>query len=372
MLTKKIIKQNDDNHNPILVDFRRTLLMRTDMYSLALIDRAEKNLKEKKIDTLLVRINYKNGLFSSPIVKETYFQSDACLRGRLETFLMFMNTYLVDVLKNRKQSFSFFITIGDTGTLPFDVVKELNLDTLPIMMVDIEQGLFKGPLSWVYLMPDVYLMTNNYFDKHHGKIRKMASKYPFVSRLDRAIWRGGQSGGEYNMETKDTLPRYRLVDFSYQHPDYVDARFTDHTTQVSDTQSGWDYIDFMNKRFPGTIESRTIPFKNQVRYKYIVSFDGNVSTWGRIIDALHTGSVLLYNTQFQQFFSKFLTENIHYIPVKNDTSDLIPTIDYLRNHPEICAEIVKNAEEFGSLINLELIINYYSAAFDHIAGVTKV
>ena len=59
---------------------------------------------------------------------------------------------------------------------------------------------------------------------------------PYEDRLDRAIWRGTQTGGLYTQETWTQFARSRLVLFSQQHPDVVDARFSGFSQVIDEAK----------------------------------------------------------------------------------------------------------------------------------------
>jgi hypothetical protein len=149
----------------------------------------------------------------------------------------------------------------------------------------------------------------------------------------------------------------------------VDARFTDHKLQTTESESGKAYINFMNQTFGNDPSKFFIRFEDQVHYKYIVSLDGNISAWERVVFALNMGSVLLYHTYFVQFFTPYLKENVHYIGIRSDMSDLKEKIDYLRSHPDKSKEIIHNAQNFASKnISTDMFIRYYVEVCKSIAN----
>ena len=92
--------------------------------------------------------------------------------------------------------------------------------------------------------------------------------------------------------------------------------------------------------------SNSLTPKQQSQYKYIVNVDGHVSAF-RLSLELSMGSViLLVNSEWKIWYRDLLIEYEHYVPVKDDLSDLIDQIKWCRNHDEDCKKIANNAKLF--------------------------
>ena len=88
--------------------------------------------------------------------------------------------------------------------------------------------------------------------------------------------------------------------------------------------------------------------KEQLKYKYILSIDGWTNQWNGIAWRLYSGSVLLKTKSvWEQWFYKDLKEWVHYVPVKNDFSDLNEQIEWCINNDDKCKEIAENARKFA-------------------------
>jgi c-di-AMP phosphodiesterase-like protein len=99
----------------------------------------------------------------------------------------------------------------------------------------------------------------------------------------------------------------------------------------------------------------------QSEYKYLLYIEGNVAAHRLLVDML-LGSVILYvDTEYKLWFEHLLEENVHYVKVKRDLSDLIQKILWCREHDEACKEIAKNARELAvSLLTKEVFINTFA------------
>ncbi len=92
--------------------------------------------------------------------------------------------------------------------------------------------------------------------------------------------------------------------------------------------------------------SNSLTPKQQSKYKYIVNIDGHVSAF-RLSLELSMGSViLLVKSPWKIWYRDLLIEYKHYVPVKEDLSDLIDQIKWCREHDEDCKKIANNARLF--------------------------
>lgn len=104
-------------------------------------------------------------------------------------------------------------------------------------------------------------------------------KYPWQSKIDRAVWRGSTTGPQY--VPFDDLPRAKLVKKSMGRPDIIDAGFTSFV-------QGWEWQNLSKQ----TIAASAIPFEDLMKYRAIIDIDGN--TWSsRFTKLLCTNSVII-------------------------------------------------------------------------------
>ena len=76
--------------------------------------------------------------------------------------------------------------------------------------------------------------------------------------------------------------------------------------------------------------------------------DGNVGTWTRIPWILGSNSILIMQTDYQQLYqvNNAIEPMKHFIPVKNDFSDLVEKYNWLEANPEKADKIIQNANSF--------------------------
>ena len=107
-----------------------------------------------------------------------------------------------------------------------------------------------------------------------------------------------------------------------------------------------DYLEFL--------DPTTLPFKlvnklsplEQSKYKYIIHIDGHVSAYRLSYELSMNSVILIVKSEWKLWYSDLLKPYIHYIPIKEDLSDLIDIIKWCRKNDEKCKEIANNALKF--------------------------
>jgi hypothetical protein len=121
------------------------------------------------------------------------------------------------------------------------------------------------------------------------------------------------------------------VDVSRRFPDLLDAGFTN---------------DVRHDTGPYTTElvSKLSPAEQSDAYKFIVSVDGNGGTHG-LYWALSSGSCVVNNAQYRQWFSSFFSPMVHYVPFSDaaDTANLPETLQSAMANQKQSKNIGQNA-----------------------------
>lgn len=112
--------------------------------------------------------------------------------------------------------------------------------------------------------------------------------------------------------------------------------------------------------------------KEQSKYKYILNIDGHVSSF-RLSNELGYKSVILkVDSKWKLWFSDLLKPGVHYIPIKNDLSNLITTIEWCINNDDKCKQIASNAREFyDKYLSNEGVLNTLQKKCNEIAYIQK-
>lgn len=92
--------------------------------------------------------------------------------------------------------------------------------------------------------------------------------------------------------------------------------------------------------------SQSLSYTEQCQYKYIIHVDGHVSAF-RLGCELGMKSVILkVDSEWKLWYSYLLQPYIHYIPIKEDLSNLIEQIKWCKNNDIKCQQIALNAYNF--------------------------
>ena len=125
-------------------------------------------------------------------------------------------------------------------------------------------------------------------------------------------------------------------------------------------QRSYFYSDFCDKKNMVFEEDGWITEYDMISYKYILNIDGNASTWDATAWKLNSGSVIFKVDApwVQWFYSEYLPY-VHYIPIKDDMSDLQEKYQWCEEHPEECEKIVENSKRlFQKVYKMSNVIKY--------------
>ncbi|KAL6043320.1 Protein O-glucosyltransferase 2 [Balamuthia mandrillaris] len=167
------------------------------------------------------------------------------------------------------------------------------------------------------------LMTNS---KALPKDARIGLEQTFEQKQRLAVWRGTTTGGGYRVDNwKDKL-RTKLVLFSLQHPDLLDAGFSGFVQISKEAQQEMEAFRFdQGEGKEGKLVAKSISMEEQCRtYRAIVVVDGNSSP-DRLARQLACGtSVVLWQISKNpgdEWFSE-LRPWVHFVPLRSDLSDL--------------------------------------------------
>jgi hypothetical protein len=207
-------------------------------------------------------------------------------------------------------------------------------------------------------IPDFHIQQPSYAEVF-ATIVTMKRQYPFEKRRRKVFWRGSLSGPQYvTRENVHVFPRYRLLDIARNAPAMIDARLTNYDDIAARDHDG-TIRAHLTQRF-GEL-SPYVPEPDLMAYKYAVSTDGAVAAWRRVPVILASGSVLLLQHQWKQFFYPGLRPWEHYVPVWTDISDLLEKYEWLEDHPAEAEAIASAGHAFAMrFLTPEAIESYFS------------
>lgn len=90
-----------------------------------------------------------------------------------------------------------------------------------------------------------------------------------------------------------------------------------------------------------------VTFQDHTEYKYLIDLQGYGYS-GRLKVLLFTGRPLfIADRKWKEYFYEDLKPFVHYIPVKEDLSDLTEKLDWAEAHYDEAVQIAKNAQEYA-------------------------
>lgn len=185
-------------------------------------------------------------------------------------------------------------------------------------------------------------LTNDLGDRDNV----MANQRPWQSRKAKVFWRGTLSIPDHTpFELLQGTPRIRLMRLSKQRPDLFDVGLTSLDPAVQDffthQQVEWMSRFFNDHKAPHADFKDTLP-----QYKFVLNVAAVLSSW-RVVELLSSGAVLLMQENSDLDLQHARLEPwVHYVPVRNDLSDLIERVDYLIAHDMEAQSIAKAGFDF--------------------------
>ncbi len=180
----------------------------------------------------------------------------------------------------------------------------------------------------------------------NGLIEKVNEEHPkcaWSEKMDRLLWRGtpwdGKHFGMYRFENWTTLPRGHLVAASLKEPEWIDAAFSEYPDRCA-KQDHQRCVEEM-----GPI--RYIPWGEMFHYKYQIIVDGVTCSFPGAQWKLLSGCLSFkQDSENIQYYYDELIPWKHYVPVKNDLSNLKERLLWAKTHDREAEEIANNAREF--------------------------
>ncbi|KAJ6667402.1 hypothetical protein lerEdw1_016523 [Lerista edwardsae] len=147
---------------------------------------------------------------------------------------------------------------------------------------------------------------------------------PWEEKNSTAIWRGRDSRKE----------RLELVKMSRKYPEIIDAAFT-------------NFFFFQHDESLYGPIVKHISFFDFFKYKYQINIDGTVAAY-RLPYLLAGNSIVLkQDSIYYEHFYNELQPWKHYIPFKNDLSDLLEKLQWAKEHEAEAKNIAKEGQTFA-------------------------
>jgi len=176
---------------------------------------------------------------------------------------------------------------------------------------------------------------------------------PWSERIPTAVFRGASTGCGVTVETN---PRLNLSYLSMVSPvengdKLLDAGITKWNLRPRKNM-GNPYLQlivpetmpFWNKETNGLVKTMTP--EEQANYKYVINVDGHVNAFRLSLELSMGCVVLLADSKYRTWYRRYLIPYVHYVPLKEDLSNLFEQIRWCRNNDKKCEDISINSKIF--------------------------
>ncbi len=175
------------------------------------------------------------------------------------------------------------------------------------------------------------VLLNFNYNRHWGMIPHVKNNdKQFEQKLNKLVWRGTTTG-EKNDDFSFKNNRFLCVKKYYNH-EKCDIGFTNMSQSINISN---EYL------------KKSMTLKQQLNYKYILSIEGNDVASG-LKWQLYSNSVVFMRKP--KIVSWAMEDKLkpyhHYIPIKDDFSDIEEQICFADKNQKICLNIIKNANNF--------------------------
>ncbi|CAL9698597.1 unnamed protein product [Knipowitschia caucasica] len=176
-----------------------------------------------------------------------------------------------------------------------------------------------GPAVW-----PIYPTGLGRWDLMIDELKKSASQWPWEKKESRGFFRGSRTSPE----------RDPLILLSRESPELVDAEYTKNQAWKSE------------KDTLGKPPAKEIPLVDHCKYKYLFNFRGVAASF-RFKHLFLCGSLVFHvGDEWQEFFYPQLKPWVHYIPVKQDLSDVKVLLHFAKENDAIVQDIALRGRQF--------------------------
>lgn len=167
---------------------------------------------------------------------------------------------------------------------------------------------------------------------------------PWSKKIEKAVFRGATTGSGV---TADTNQRLKALEMGTKHKGLLDVGVTKWNLRPRKLE-GSPFLQTIEREKGNYNKANRLSLQEQSRYKYILTLEGHVAAYRLSYELSSRSVVLLAGSQWQMWYYPFLKAYEHYVPVKEDLSDLLSQIEWCKANDAKCEQIARNARAFYS------------------------
>lgn len=192
---------------------------------------------------------------------------------------------------------------------------------------------------------------------------------PWGNKIEKAVFRGATTGSGVTAATNQRLKAFEMGQGGGRN--LLDVGISKWNLR-SRKLEGSKYLQTIERGKGNYPKANRLNLQEQNSFKYILTLEGHVAAY-RLSYELSSGSVvLLADSQWQMWYYPFLKAYEHYVPVKEDLSDLLSQIQWCKSNDAKCAEIADNARRFyNKYLGVKGIIDFLQKELWELSARTK-
>lgn len=176
-----------------------------------------------------------------------------------------------------------------------------------------------GPAVW-----PIYPTGLGRWDEQREIIPRVAKSWPWEKKKNKGFFRGSRTSSE----------RDPLILLSRSNPELVDAEYTKNQAWKSEA-------DTLHRP-----PAKEIRLEDHCDYKYLFNFRGVAASF-RFKHLFLCDSVVFHvGSAWLEFFYPAMKPWVHYIPVKEDLSDVRDLLEFAKENDDVVHEIAKRGRQF--------------------------
>jgi len=244
-------------------------------------------------------------------------------------------------------------------------IPNLQSDCIPVFSADRnvrERGAFMPPrglgVTWQtsWFMLETHPFYSPVTKKTPLHTVRSGSKVPIRDRIPKAVFRGSPTGVSSPAKWRE-VPRTAMCRKSVERPDLINAKyvFGDKAKHKALEKIDW-FVDMQREGLIGNFMS----YDEQQNYMLSLVPDGNTTPDRLIHFLLDDVVVLKHDSDMQEFWYPDLVPWKHYIPYKQDSSDLVEVVERAISNVTLLEEISQHATHFAlSQLNANRVMCYW-------------
>ena len=314
------------------------------------------------------------------IVNDTYWTQlkdlidETCKNRTIPDVIFFINKKDLPFLKKNRTN-PFESILGKNYKLDFNKYYYFH----PILSQSTRDEFADIPIpssdEWEFIKQEYFVnfCKNNYV---LDKIKKVK----WEDKINTAFFRGRGTGCSLDIVTNPRLHITKinndwLNNDKYNHNNkidgirYLDAGIISYPKRTKVNNGVMDFNDPNDLKEKGVNLVDYVDQEHQNKYKYVIYIEGNSAAYRLSYMLSNDYVVLKVKSKFKLWYEELLKEYEHYVPIKEDLSDLSEIIKWCKQNDSKCKEIMINANNFcKKYFSKDYIYDYMSIIMTKISN----